>query len=113
VGTKRIPISRPQVISWRGDHAIAVALIFRDAERGNRISAAINQNINSTEWKLMDLTQYAVGSWEPSFDTELWKKNKVINLFVQKVEQADSEQISNMPPQEVKVLKWQPADQDL
>ena len=40
MGTKRIPVSRPQVIVWQNK----IALIFRDEERGNKVSIAIKEN---------------------------------------------------------------------
>ncbi len=104
MGTKRIPISRPQIIAWQNK----LALIFRDEERGNKISIAINNNIEKNKWEISDLMNDKVGSWEPTYDTELWRDKKILNLFVQKVEQADSEGITNVPPQMIKVLEWKP-----
>lgn len=36
-GTKRIPISRPQIIAWQTAGKLSVALIFRDAERKDKV----------------------------------------------------------------------------
>lgn len=107
-GTKRIPISRPQVLLQSSNRTRAY-LIFRDAERGNKVSAAVSQNFPNTEWQLKDLSELSVGSWEPTYDTELWKKKGILNLFVQKVEQLDSEGIANTQPQMVYVLEWEPS----
>lgn len=109
-GTKSIPISRPQIIAWRHHENMAAALIFRDEERGNKVSVAVNQNLNSNNWQVSDLTASSVGSWEPTYDTELWKNKKVLNLFVQKVVQADAEGRANIPPQPVQVLEWLPTN---
>ncbi len=106
-GTKRIPISRPQVIAWRSSQKISVAIIFRDAERGNKVSAAICNDIDDLQWKIIDLSEENVGMWEPTYDTELWKDRRILNLFVQKTEQADAEGKSNLAPTMVKVLEWQ------
>jgi BNR repeat-containing family member len=103
-GTKRIPISRPQTISWKKNGKDAVAVIFRDEELGNRVSIALNNNMQDSNWKVINLTSESVGSWEPSYDTELWKKKKQLNLFVQFTEQKDSEGKSDIAPQQVKVL---------
>jgi BNR repeat-containing family member len=103
-GTKRIPISRPQTISWKKNGKDAVAVIFRDEELGNRVSIALNNNMQDSNWRVMNLTSESVGSWEPSYDTELWKKKKQLNLFVQFTEQKDSEGKSDIAPQQVKVL---------
>lgn len=107
-GTKRIPISRPQVVAWKSKNDLAAALIFRSEERGSKVSAAINKSVGKSKWNVIDLTQTSVGSWEPTYDTELWKRKKLIHLFVQNVEQADAEGESELPPQMVEVLEWNP-----
>lgn len=107
-GTKRIPVARPQLIVSDGSMKTSVAVIFRDAERDNRVSVAVKKNIDDHEWKLYDLTTTSVGSWEPTYDSELWKQKRCVNLFVQNVEQVDSEGTADYPPQMVKVLEWRP-----
>lgn len=107
-GTKRIPISRPQIIAWQTKNNLSAALIFRDEERGSKVSAAINKNLGKNNWTVVDLTSTSVGSWEPTYDTELWKTKNKLHLFVQNVEQADAEGQSKLPPQMVKVLEWNP-----
>lgn len=109
-GTKRIPISRPQIIAWPTGKAISVAIIFRDEERGGKISAAISSDINKSKWKIKELLNTSVGSWEPSYDTELWKQKQILHLFVQKTDQADAEGKSDMNPQMVQVLEWKPGN---
>ncbi len=105
-GTKKIPISRPQLICWSTKNAIAGALIFRDIERGNKVSIAISKDISKESWLCKDLTAASVGEWEPTFDTELWAKKKRLDLFVQKVEQVDGEGKANAQPTPVQVLTW-------
>jgi hypothetical protein len=108
-GTKQIPISRPQVIAWKENERTIVGLIFRDEERISKVSIAINNNVDENKkWQIFDLTSTSVGSWEPTYDTELWKEKKILNLFVQKTEQADAEGISGLPPQMIQVIKWKP-----
>ena len=107
-GTKRVPISRPQIVAWNNGESLAAALIFRDEERGNRASAAINKNLAINDWKVIDLSSTPVGSWEPTYDTELWKEKHSLHLFLQNVEQVDAEGKANMPPQMVQVLEWNP-----
>lgn len=107
-GTKRIPISRPQIIAWQTGNHLSAALVFRDEERGNKVSAAVNKNMGEEKWTVVDLTQSSVGSWEPTYDTELWKEKKIMDLFVEKVEQADAEGQMKIPPQMVEVLEWDP-----
>jgi len=107
-GTKSIPISRPQIIAWNHKNTTAAALVFRDEERGSKVSMAINNNLNTNQWNVKDLTTSTVGEWEPSYDTELWRDKKVLNLFVQKVVQIDGEGKANVPPEPVYVLEWKP-----
>jgi hypothetical protein len=105
-GTKRIPISRPQVlVKGSGDNA-TVIMVFRDEERGNKPSALIIDKLGEKKWRIMDLSNQSLGSWEPTYDTELWKEKKILNLFVQRAEQADGEGSTDLPPQAVQVLEW-------
>jgi BNR repeat-containing family member len=60
-GTRRIPLSRPQVVNYGSQ----VIVIFRDEERGSRVSAAVSRNLSSNSW---DLTETPVGMWEPTYD---------------------------------------------
>jgi hypothetical protein len=104
-GTKRIPISRPQVISFRKAATNAVVLIFRDEERGSKVSIATNADIKLNNWQLKDATSNSTGSWEPSYDTELWKQKKQLHLFVQYTDQKDGEGKANILPQPINVLE--------
>lgn len=107
-GTKKIPISRPQLVCWQKGNAIAGVLIFRDLERGNKVSIATSDDLAKTNWNISDLTTTSVGEWEPTLDTERWKKSAILDLFIQKVEQVDGEGRSNLPPSKVQVLSWEP-----
>jgi hypothetical protein len=105
-GTRRIPISRPQIIAWKSGKAWGAALIFRDAERGSRVSVAISKNLKKAKWAIINLTEMAVGSWEPSYDSELWKEKGLMHIFVQPVEQVDGEGLSDTAPGMISVLEW-------
>ncbi len=108
-GTKRIPVSRPQVISWQKKGRTIVAVIFRDEERHNNVSVAMNRSLTTgASWEVFDLLHNDTGAWEPSYDSELWKQKQQINLFVQRVAQADAEGIAPLPPQMISVLEWNP-----
>jgi hypothetical protein len=108
-GTKQIPISRPQILVWNKGKKIGAALLFKDEERGSVVSVAVNNNISKTDqWKIHDLGSASVGAWEPTYDTELWKRKGLISLFVQRVVQADAEGMTNTPPQMIQVLEWKP-----
>lgn len=106
MGTKSIPVSRPQIIAWNTKQRLQVAVIFRDEERGSKPSVAVNTDAGMTKWKVSDLDQTSLGNWEPTYDTELWKEKSVLDLFIQKVIQADAEGNSKTPPQAIKVLEW-------
>lgn len=107
-GSKRIPIARPVVMARGAGNNASVLMVVRDEERGSKVSVISINKIKDGKWKVYDLTAASVGSWEPTFDTELWKNKGIINLFVQNVEQVDAEGVANVPPQTVHVLKWKP-----
>ena len=110
IGTKKIPISRPQVIclQQQSKEQALLALIFRDEEKGNTITTAIGNPGETGPWVYTNLTGQDLGSWEPVFDTERWKGTRIVDLFVQKESQGDGEGITAMPAQLVQVLEWNP-----
>ncbi len=103
-GTKRIPVSRPQIVVNKEK----VFVIFRDEECGNRVSAAVSENIKKNIWKVIDLSETEVGMWEPTFDQIFWNQRKELHLFVQKVGQGDGEKLENLPPQMISIMEWKP-----
>ncbi|WP_202424580.1 BNR repeat-containing protein [Duganella levis] len=103
-GTKRIPIARPQIMVGKA----GALLVFRDEERGSKVSVASSADVLRGPWQVQDLTAFSVGAWEPSYDTELWRRNGTLSLFVQNVQQVDGEGQASVPPQPVQVLDWQP-----
>lgn len=104
-GTKRIPIARPQIVASHkgGKHLLMV--LFRDEERGSKASMAVCSDLGANRWEITDLTDFSVGSWEPSYDTELWRGKRKLHVFVQETEQADAEGISGLGPQPVQVVE--------
>ncbi len=107
-GTKRIPISRPQLIVATKGKNTNLFLLFRDEERDGKVSMAVCQDLNTNKWAIRDLTDFSVGSWEPSFDTELWRNKKQLHIFVQKADQVDGEGKADIAPQKVQVLEVYP-----
>ena len=81
-----------------------MAVIFRDEEWGSKAVIAFNSDIAVNKCRIDVLTGVSVGSWEPSYDTELWKNKKQLNLFVQFTDQKDGEGKADIAPQPVKVL---------
>jgi beta-glucanase (GH16 family) len=108
VGTKKIPISRPQLLVATQKGKTAAYLLFRDSERQDRASVLQCPDLSKKQWAAADLTTTSVGNWEPSYDTERWKKAGVLSLFVQRTGQGDGETLENLPAQPVQVLDWTP-----
>ncbi len=112
-GTKRIPIARPKVVVrhhrglWGIGARTEVSVIFRDAERGDKVSRAHCRKLRDADaaWRVTDLTDFGVGAWEPSFDTELWRTRHRLHLYVQHVAQGDGERVTQLSAQPVYVLR--------
>ena len=102
-GTKMIPISRPRMVV----DGNRVFYIFRDAERGSKASLAFKKNIHSKEeeWKVIDITDFSLNAWEPSYDSELWKKSRKLHIFIQETKQGDGERTIESDPTDVYVLE--------
>ena len=98
-GTKMIPISRPRLVA-DGDE---VFYIFRDTERGSKVSMAYRPDASSP-WQISDLTDFSVGAWEPSLDYDLWRGDRKLNIYVQQTDQGDGERVTTTPPQPVYIL---------
>jgi hypothetical protein len=103
-GTKKIPISRPQIVCNETPKETQWLLIFRDEERGSKISIATSTVLDENQWRIKEITSYSVGDWEPTYDTELWKQQHQLDLFVQKVGQEDGERNSTLQAQPISVL---------
>jgi hypothetical protein len=103
-GTKRIPLSRPQVLARRD----AVYVVYRDAERGGGISVAGAADAERGTWKTEELLATPVGQWEPTYDLERWRRSGILSLFVQRVGQGDGERLEDLAPQMASVLDWSP-----
>ncbi|MEO8564232.1 MAG: BNR repeat-containing protein [bacterium] len=104
-GTKRIPISRPQVLAGRRG---AVYVVFRDEERGGGITVARSTDAAHARWSLSELLTTSVGQWEPTYDPELWRTSGRLALQVQRVGQGDGEQLEDVGPQMVSIVEWTP-----
>lgn len=107
-GTKAIPIARPQIMLNIHKERPSGLLIFRDAQRGSKVSAVLIDDFEQGRWTLRDLTTASAGAWEPSYDTELWKRTGQLNLFLQNVLQVDGEGKGTAAPSPIRVLEWKP-----
>jgi hypothetical protein len=104
-GTKRIPLSRPQVLVGRSGDVIVV---YRDQERGGGITVARSSDPARARWTLRELWSPSVGQWEPTYDIDRWRRERRLSLFVQPVGQGDGESLEDLPAQPVSVLDWDP-----
>lgn len=91
-GTKMIPIARPRIVS-DGQKA---CYIFRDEERGSKVSVAYTPKLGKKEWTVTDMTDFSVDAWEPSHDLNLWNDQRKLNVFVQTSHQGDGEKVANV-----------------
>lgn len=106
-GTKRIPIWRPVLIIADKAGTQKAVMIYRDDERGDKVTAAVCTDLQSNnKWVIKDLTNESTGLWEPSYDTQLWKQKGIVSLFLQRVEQGDGEKLKDIAPQMISVLEF-------
>lgn len=89
-GTKMIPISRPRIVS-DGKKA---CYIFRDQERGSKVSIAYTPHLGKSDWQIKDVTDFSVDAWEPSHDLNLWNAKRKLHVFVQPTHQGDGEKVA-------------------
>lgn len=105
-GTRRIPVSRPQLLSTFKNGQTRFFLIYRDEDAGNRIVISTAVASENMVWRDKIIEELYVGQWEPSFDTELWRKKDVLALYVQDVAQgAGGERSVETSPKMVRVLQ--------
>jgi hypothetical protein len=83
-------------------------MIFRDAERGSRVSIAQCADLPKPQWQVRDLTDLTVQFWEPSYDHARWQRDGVLDLYVQNSGQGDAETLQDVPPQTAYVLELKP-----
>lgn len=105
-GTRRIPISRPLIIGGQSGKRSYAIVIFRDAERDDKISFAYCKDIAKPKWEVSDVYHQSLGAWEPTYDSELWKTKKILSLFVQHTEQLNEEGSVEVGEREVRILDF-------
>jgi hypothetical protein len=105
VGSKYIPISRPQILVKGKGKKTEILLLFRDTERGEKASFTW---FKKKGWKTGDLGDVSLGAWEPSYDNNLWQSSGILHLFAQPVVQVDGEGLSTQPATMVEVWEWKP-----
>ena len=103
-GTKCIPIARPRLAIREENGRKEAYYIFRDVERGSRVSMAYTSDLGRKSWEVKDLINFSVEAWEPSHDTELWKNHNRLDIYVQCAYQGDGEQSVAVDARPVYVL---------
>lgn len=104
-GTRRIPVSRPQLLSEDVGGSTRFYLIYRDEEVGNAVVLASADTGTDMQWTTRVEESLIVDQWEPSYDTELWRNRGVLSLFVQRVGQGEGgEREVELAPQPVRVF---------
>jgi hypothetical protein len=87
-------------------------VVFRDVDRGDRISIATCDDLAEDRWQIRDLTTESYGSWEPTYDPVRWQRDGVVNLFVQNTDQVDggdrAVRRDGPAPTMVSILQWKP-----
>ncbi|WP_235841601.1 BNR repeat-containing protein [Confluentibacter sediminis] len=104
-GTKKIPIARPDILMDDSKNQKMLYILFRDEERGNKVSLAYSNLKDGSIWKVKDLSEQVVGQWEPNYDMSLWKSKKELSIFVQNVTQIDGEGLANTNASEIQTLE--------
>jgi hypothetical protein len=73
-------MARPMVVVDRNNRVIVV---FNDCQQGQQVTAAWSDD--RVNWRLMPLTTERIGAWEPTCDTELWRKENRLHMLYQPV----------------------------
>lgn len=107
-GTKKIPISRPQIITWTKNNTTHIGLVFRDNAQGSKIMLAQAGVHELDKWKTTALSNKSYGDWEPTFDTLRWQRENVLDLFAQHTEQVDGEGLADSKTSAVEIVEWKP-----
>jgi hypothetical protein len=105
VGSRSIPVSRPQILLKEQKGKKTIYMVYRVEEAGNQMILSSANVDDKMEWKSKIISPYSVDRWEPSFDTELWRTEQKLNLYFQKVGQGQGETSIEMEPQMVGVLE--------
>jgi hypothetical protein len=104
MGSRSIPISRPQLLINEKRGRKTLHLVYRDEEAENNVILS-SATIGSTmQWHSEIVSPYPVDRWEPSFDTELWRRKHKLHLYFQKVGQGQGETNVELSPQMAGVL---------
>jgi hypothetical protein len=102
-GSRNIPISRPQILTSDENGKTQITVVYRDEEHGDQL-CLVRSFFPELNWQTEIFNTGTLGRWEPSFDTELWKRHNKLHLFYQRVGQGNNETGVNLSAQKVGVI---------
>lgn len=86
-------LARPIVLV---DDDNRVLMVLRYKEIGNSVVVAVSDD--RVNWETLTLSTENMGVWEPTYDSELWKRENKLHLFYQRLGTSGSNTVS--------VLQW-------
>jgi hypothetical protein len=104
-GTLRTPLSRAVLFVDRADR---VFVLYRDNRMGSPPMVAKASPPNYDTWTHAPLADIDLRQWEPNYDIGRWKREGVLNLFLQATDQGNHETVTQTGPQTVSILEWRP-----
>lgn len=105
MGSRSIPVSRPLLLFLKTGSRQQLALVYRDEEADNNVILALAELDDHLDWSSHIVSPYPVDRWEPSYDSELIKRQNKLHLYFQKVAQGQAETTVAMAPQPVGILE--------
>ncbi|MGV8829807.1 MAG: BNR repeat-containing protein [Breznakibacter sp.] len=105
MGSRSIPVSRPQLLVMDGRENQILVLVYRDEEVENNILLVTSPLGEELDWTSQVISPYPVDRWEPSYDSWLLAESNKLHLYFQRVAQGQAETVVAMPPQPVGVLE--------
>jgi hypothetical protein len=73
-------ISRPIVVIDDANRAIVA---YRDNQDANGLTIAYSQSPQRNDWQTIDLTTEDLGNWEPTYDINRWREDRVLSFLYQ------------------------------
>jgi hypothetical protein len=104
-GTLRTPLSRADLFFDPRDN---LYVLYRDNRRGSRPMLARACPPDYDAWSHVALADINLRQWEPNYDLVRWKRDGVLDLFLQSTDQGHHETVTRTGPQMVSVLEWRP-----
>ena len=104
-GTRSVPISRPQILVQQKNDQKLIYVIYRDEEFDNKICLASANIADNMNWEIQTINDHSMSRWEPSYDTELWRKFSLLHIYHQVTHQGDGDVLIDSAPTQVGVLE--------